>query len=60
MQVRAIGVVGWDKGTQKVNPKEKPPKPKEITINIHASLTFMFTALGVHTIPSMNVIYAII
>ncbi|XP_030960244.1 uncharacterized protein LOC115981943 isoform X3 [Quercus lobata] len=30
-----------------------------ITINIHASLTFMFTALGVHTIPSMNMIYAI-
>lgn len=30
-----------------------------ITINIHASLTFMFTASGVNTIPSMNAIYAI-
>ena len=22
----------WDKGTQKVNPKEKPPKPKEVIL----------------------------
>ncbi|XP_054809989.1 uncharacterized protein LOC129311630 [Prosopis cineraria] len=30
-----------------------------ITINIHASLTFVLTASGVNTIPSMNVIYAL-
>ncbi|XP_031273648.1 uncharacterized protein LOC116132115 isoform X2 [Pistacia vera] len=30
-----------------------------ITINIHASLTFIFSATGVNIIPSMNVIYAI-
>ncbi|KAL5761532.1 hypothetical protein ACOSP7_017796 [Xanthoceras sorbifolium] len=30
-----------------------------ITINIHASLTFIFTATGINIIPSMNVIYAI-
>ncbi|KAK9277763.1 hypothetical protein L1049_007310 [Liquidambar formosana] len=30
-----------------------------ITINIHASLTYLFTAIGVNTIPSMNAIYAI-
>lgn len=30
-----------------------------ITINIHASLTFMFTASGLNTIPSMNAIYAL-
>ncbi|XP_016900146.2 uncharacterized protein LOC103488678 isoform X11 [Cucumis melo] len=30
-----------------------------ITINIHASLTLIFTAWGVNLIPSMNAIYAI-
>ncbi|OVA18958.1 Protein of unknown function DUF2232 [Macleaya cordata] len=30
-----------------------------ITINIHASLTYMLTAIGVNTIPSMYMIYAI-
>ncbi|KDP29323.1 hypothetical protein JCGZ_18244 [Jatropha curcas] len=30
-----------------------------ITINIHASLTLIFTAIGVNVIPSMEVIYAI-
>lgn len=30
-----------------------------ITINIHASLTFIFTASGIYTIPSMGVIYAL-
>ncbi|XP_074383473.1 uncharacterized protein LOC141725014 isoform X2 [Apium graveolens] len=30
-----------------------------ITINIHASLTYILTALGFITIPSMNAIYAI-
>ncbi|KAK4260913.1 hypothetical protein QN277_003974 [Acacia crassicarpa] len=30
-----------------------------ITINIHASLTFVLTASGVNTIPSMGVIYAL-
>ncbi|KAL5553560.1 hypothetical protein UlMin_040961 [Ulmus minor] len=30
-----------------------------ITINIHASLTFIFTASGVYTIPSMDVIYTL-
>ncbi|KAK9107154.1 hypothetical protein Syun_023165 [Stephania yunnanensis] len=30
-----------------------------ITINIHASLTYLLTAIGVHTIPSMNTIYII-
>ncbi|PON47704.1 membrane protein [Trema orientale] len=30
-----------------------------ITINIHASLTFLFTASGVYTVPSMDVIYTI-
>ncbi|RWR77048.1 DUF2232 domain-containing protein [Cinnamomum micranthum f. kanehirae] len=30
-----------------------------ITINIHASLTFVFAALGLNTIPSMEAIYAI-
>ncbi|XP_043715156.1 uncharacterized protein LOC122663621 [Telopea speciosissima] len=30
-----------------------------ITINIHASLTYILTAIGVNTIPSMDVIYAI-
>ncbi|XP_028761869.1 uncharacterized protein LOC114726257 [Neltuma alba] len=30
-----------------------------ITINIHASLTFVLTASGVNTIPSMDVIYAL-
>ncbi|XP_063937526.1 uncharacterized protein LOC108194126 isoform X3 [Daucus carota subsp. sativus] len=30
-----------------------------ITINIHASLTYILTALGFITIPSMNTIYAI-
>ncbi|KAG7017148.1 hypothetical protein SDJN02_22260 [Cucurbita argyrosperma subsp. argyrosperma] len=30
-----------------------------ITINIHASLTLIFTASGVNLIPSMNAIYAI-
>ncbi|EXB44958.1 hypothetical protein L484_026547 [Morus notabilis] len=30
-----------------------------ITINIHASLTFLFTASGVYIIPSMEVIYTI-
>ncbi|KAA8532793.1 hypothetical protein F0562_032826 [Nyssa sinensis] len=30
-----------------------------ITINIHASLTYMLTALGISSIPSMNMIYAL-
>ncbi|KAJ4960876.1 hypothetical protein NE237_020786 [Protea cynaroides] len=30
-----------------------------ITINIHASLTYMLTAIGVNSIPSMDVIYAL-
>lgn len=30
-----------------------------ITINIHASLTYLLTAIGVNTVPSMNAIYAI-
>lgn len=30
-----------------------------ITINIHASLSYLFVALGVNTIPSMNTIYTI-
>ncbi|XP_021815091.1 uncharacterized protein LOC110757701 [Prunus avium] len=30
-----------------------------ITINIHASLTFVFTASGIYTVPSMGVIYAL-
>ncbi|KAG6529107.1 uncharacterized protein LOC122042180 [Zingiber officinale] len=30
-----------------------------ITINIHASLTFIFTAMGINIIPSMNAIYLI-
>ncbi|KAK3031783.1 hypothetical protein RJ639_036935 [Escallonia herrerae] len=30
-----------------------------ITINIHASLTYIITSLGLYTIPSMNTIYAI-
>ncbi|KAM7492158.1 hypothetical protein LguiA_035079 [Lonicera macranthoides] len=30
-----------------------------ITINIHASLTYALTALGLYSIPSMNTIYAI-
>ncbi|RDX80430.1 hypothetical protein CR513_39019 [Mucuna pruriens] len=30
-----------------------------ITINIHASLTFVLAASGVHSIPSMNVIYTL-
>ncbi|XP_057481475.1 uncharacterized protein LOC130768432 isoform X2 [Actinidia eriantha] len=30
-----------------------------ITINIHASLTYIMTAVGINTIPSMDVIYAI-
>ncbi|KAK7306995.1 hypothetical protein VNO77_39667 [Canavalia gladiata] len=30
-----------------------------ITINIHASLTFVLTASGVNSIPSMNVIYTL-
>ncbi|KAK2994341.1 hypothetical protein RJ640_017853 [Escallonia rubra] len=30
-----------------------------ITINIHASLTYVITSLGLYTIPSMNTIYAI-
>ncbi|XP_024934061.3 uncharacterized protein LOC107428266 [Ziziphus jujuba] len=30
-----------------------------ITINIHASLTFMFTAAGIYTIPSMEFIYTL-
>ncbi|CAL8095879.1 unnamed protein product [Prunus armeniaca] len=30
-----------------------------ITINIHASLTFIFTASGIYTVPSMGVIYAL-
>ncbi|KAH9707675.1 Membrane protein [Citrus sinensis] len=30
-----------------------------ITINIHASLTFIFSAAGVNIVPSMNVIYVI-
>ncbi|KAK9116257.1 hypothetical protein Sjap_015204 [Stephania japonica] len=30
-----------------------------ITINIHASLTYLLTAIGVNTIPSMNAIYII-
>ncbi|KAF8407884.1 hypothetical protein HHK36_007022 [Tetracentron sinense] len=30
-----------------------------ITINIHASLTYLLTAIGVNTIPSMDAIYAI-
>ncbi|XAR55881.1 hypothetical protein NMG60_11036114 [Bertholletia excelsa] len=30
-----------------------------ITINIHASLTYIITALGVNTVPSMDMIYAI-
>ncbi|XP_057478885.1 uncharacterized protein LOC130766222 isoform X2 [Actinidia eriantha] len=31
----------------------------EITVNIHASLTCIMTAVGINTIPSMDVIYAI-
>ncbi|GAV80223.1 DUF2232 domain-containing protein [Cephalotus follicularis] len=30
-----------------------------ITINIHASLTFLFAATGINTVPSMNFIYAL-
>ncbi|WOK92639.1 hypothetical protein Cni_G01330 [Canna indica] len=30
-----------------------------ITINIHASLTFVFAAMGINAIPSMNAIYVI-
>lgn len=30
-----------------------------ITINIHASLTYLFTAIGINIIPSMGAIYAI-
>ncbi|KAK3015403.1 hypothetical protein RJ639_007475 [Escallonia herrerae] len=30
-----------------------------ITINIHTSLTYVITSLGLYTIPSMNTIYAI-
>ncbi|KAL5723432.1 hypothetical protein ACHQM5_006835 [Ranunculus cassubicifolius] len=30
-----------------------------ITINIHASLTYLLTAIGVNTVPSMNAIYTI-
>ncbi|CAK7326466.1 unnamed protein product [Dovyalis caffra] len=30
-----------------------------ITINIHASLTFIFAATGINTVPSMNFIYAL-
>uniref|UniRef100_A0A7N0TTF7 DUF2232 domain-containing protein n=1 Tax=Kalanchoe fedtschenkoi TaxID=63787 RepID=A0A7N0TTF7_KALFE len=30
-----------------------------ITINIHASLAYIFTSIGVNMIPSMNVIYAL-
>ncbi|KAL6192965.1 hypothetical protein ACLB2K_034050 [Fragaria x ananassa] len=30
-----------------------------ITINIHASLTFIFTAAGIYTVPSMEAIYAL-
>lgn len=31
----------------------------QITINIHASLTFIFAAMGINVIPSMNAIYLI-
>lgn len=31
----------------------------QITINIHASLSYLLTAIGVNTVPSMNTIYAI-
>lgn len=31
----------------------------QITINIHASLTFIFTAAGIYTVPSMEAIYAL-
>ncbi|XP_030550025.1 uncharacterized protein LOC115754962 isoform X1 [Rhodamnia argentea] len=30
-----------------------------ITINLHASISFLFTASGINTVPSMNLIYAI-
>ncbi|XP_048425246.1 uncharacterized protein LOC125470343 [Pyrus x bretschneideri] len=30
-----------------------------ITINIHASLTFIFTASGIYSVPSMEAIYAL-
>ncbi|RVW45495.1 hypothetical protein CK203_079770 [Vitis vinifera] len=30
-----------------------------ITLNVHASITYMFTAIGVNTIPSMDLIYAL-
>ncbi|XP_011020755.1 PREDICTED: uncharacterized protein LOC105123010 isoform X2 [Populus euphratica] len=30
-----------------------------ITINIHASLTFIFAAAGINTVPSMNFIYSL-
>ncbi|XP_050373603.1 uncharacterized protein LOC126791228 isoform X2 [Argentina anserina] len=30
-----------------------------ITMNLHAALTFIFTAAGIYTVPSMEAIYAI-
>lgn len=31
----------------------------QITVNIHASLTYILTAAGVNTIPSMDAIYVL-
>ncbi|XP_062177342.1 uncharacterized protein LOC133882235 [Alnus glutinosa] len=54
--VRAIGAVGYVLITSFLLRENILAL---ITINIHTSLTFLLTATGINTIPSMNVIYAI-
>ncbi|XP_062111246.1 uncharacterized protein LOC133822821 isoform X1 [Humulus lupulus] len=54
--VRALGAVGYVLITSFIIRENILAL---ITINIHASLTFLITASGVYTVPSMNVIYII-
>ncbi|XP_030481430.1 uncharacterized protein LOC115698495 [Cannabis sativa] len=54
--VRALGAVGYVLITSFIIRENILAL---ITINIHASLTFLITAAGVYTVPSMNTIYII-
>ncbi|XP_010551326.1 PREDICTED: uncharacterized protein LOC104821976 [Tarenaya hassleriana] len=56
MMVRALGLMGYVL-TSSFLIRENILAV--ITMNIHASLSYIFTAVGLNTIPSMNFIYAI-
>ncbi|KAJ8637183.1 hypothetical protein MRB53_011450 [Persea americana] len=56
LQVRAIGLLGYVLISSFLIRENILAL---ITINIHASLTFVFAAVGLNTIPSMEAIYAI-